>query len=73
VIARFDREPRETVDERVRALPNVAARSYRHEVTDVALRADGQATRKGVLHIVLGGRRATRSPRAGTRAATTRS
>ena len=57
VIARFDREPRETVDERVRALPNVAARSYRHEVTDVALRADGQATRKGVLHIVLGGRR----------------
>jgi ABC-type lipoprotein release transport system permease subunit len=57
VIARFDREARETVDERVRALPNVAARSYRHEETNVGLRANGHATRKGVLHIVLGGRR----------------
>jgi len=57
VIARFDREARETVDERVRALPNVAARSYRHEETNVGLRANGRATRKGTLHIVLGGRR----------------
>jgi ABC-type lipoprotein release transport system permease subunit len=57
VIARFDRERRETVDERVRALPNVAARSYRHEEKNVELRAYGQGTRKGILHIVVGGRR----------------
>ena len=57
VIARFDREARETVDERVRALPNVAARSYRHEEKDVDLRANGHGTRKGVLHIVVDGRR----------------
>ena len=57
VIARFDREPRETVDERVRALPNLAERSYRYELDNVELRADGQSTRKAVLHVVLGGRR----------------
>ena len=57
VIARFDREARETVDARVRALPNLAARSYRHEEKGVDLRANGQGTRKGILHIVVGGRR----------------
>ena len=57
VVARFDREPRATVDERVRALPNLAARSYRHELTNVELRANGRSTGKGVLHVVLGGRR----------------
>ena len=57
VIARFDREPRTTVDERVRALPNLAARSYRHERTNVELAANGRATSKGTVHIVLGGRR----------------
>jgi len=57
VIARFDREARETVDERVRALPNLEARSYRHEEKNVELRAHGHATGKGVLHITVGGRR----------------
>jgi ABC-type lipoprotein release transport system permease subunit len=57
VIARFDKEPPETVDERVRTLPNLAARSYRHEDKNVPLRANGHATTKGTLHIVLGGRR----------------
>jgi ABC-type antimicrobial peptide transport system permease subunit len=57
VIARFDQESRETVDARVRALPNLAARSYRHEEKNVELRANGHDTRKGVLHIVVGGRR----------------
>ncbi len=57
VIARFDRESRETVDERVRALPNLAARSYRHEEKNIGLRANGHGTRKGVVHIVTGGRR----------------
>jgi ABC-type lipoprotein release transport system permease subunit len=57
VIARFDREDRRTVDERVRALPNLADRSYRHEEKNVELRARGHSTGKGVLHIVTGGRR----------------
>jgi ABC-type lipoprotein release transport system permease subunit len=57
VIARFDREDRATVDARVRALPNLAARSYRFEARDVPLRAAGHATRKGLVHFVLGGRR----------------
>ncbi|HEX8067692.1 MAG TPA: hypothetical protein VF520_14325, partial [Thermoleophilaceae bacterium] len=57
VIARFDDEPRETVDERVRALPNLAERSYRYEVENVELRAGRQSTRKGLMHVVLGGRR----------------
>ena len=57
VIARFDDESRKTVDERVRALPNLAARSYRYEIKDVGLRANGEGTRKGIVHIVAGGRR----------------
>jgi len=57
VIARFDREPRDTVDERVSALPNLESRSYRFELEDVPLRAGGEHTHKGILHVVLGGRR----------------
>jgi predicted lysophospholipase L1 biosynthesis ABC-type transport system permease subunit len=57
VIARFDDESRATVDQRVRALPNVAARSYRHEEKNVELRANGHETPKGLLHITVGGRR----------------
>ncbi len=57
VIARFDSEDRARVDARVRALPNLAARSYRHEEKNVGLRANGHATRKGVVHITAGGRR----------------
>ena len=73
MIARFDREPRATVDERVRALPNLAARSYRHEVNaHRAARANGHATRKGASHVVLGGRRGyavDRGPRPARRTA----
>ena len=57
VIARFDPEGRETLDERVRALPNLAARSYRLEENDVPLWANGRHTHRGALHVVLGGRR----------------
>jgi putative ABC transport system permease protein len=57
VIARFDREDRASVDARVRALPNLAARSYRFEITNVELRAHGHETHKGVVHAVLDGRR----------------
>ena len=57
VIARFDPEPRETLDERVRALPNLAARSYRFERNGVPLTANGHHTHRGALHVVMGGRR----------------
>jgi ABC-type lipoprotein release transport system permease subunit len=57
IVARFDRESRDTLDERVRALPNLAARSYRSERTNVPLWADGHHTHKGATHALLGGRR----------------
>ena len=57
VIARFDQESRERVDPRVRALPNVVDRSYRYEIRNVGLRAEGHATGKALLELVLGGRR----------------
>jgi predicted lysophospholipase L1 biosynthesis ABC-type transport system permease subunit len=57
VIARFADEDSDTVDERVRRLPNLAARSYRTEITGVGLRARGRSMPEGVVHIVGGGRR----------------
>ena len=57
VIARFDPESRETLDERVRALPNLAARSYRFERTNVGLWAGGHHNHRGAMHVVMGGRR----------------
>jgi ABC-type lipoprotein release transport system permease subunit len=57
VIARFDPEGREALDERVRALPNLAARSYRMEHNNVWLTANGHHTHRGAIHVVLGGRR----------------
>jgi hypothetical protein len=56
VIARFDDEPRTTLDERVRALPNLAARSYRWERNGVPLWANGHHTHQGAIHLLLGGR-----------------
>ena len=58
LVARFDRETRATLDERVRALPNLEARSYRRELTGVRmLDEQGHFLRRGVVQIVLGGRR----------------
>jgi ABC-type lipoprotein release transport system permease subunit len=57
VIARFDDERRATLDERVRALPNLAARSYRWERNGVPLTANGHHTHQGAIHLLLGGRR----------------
>jgi ABC-type antimicrobial peptide transport system permease subunit len=57
VIARFANQDRETVDSRVRALPNLAARAYRFEVTRVQLAGHGHLLDEGVIHIVGGGRR----------------
>ena len=58
VIARFEPLPAARVDARLRALPNVAARSYRLESTDVTLEdGRGRITRKGVVQAVRDGRR----------------
>ena len=58
VVARFDRERRSTLDARVRALPNLAARSYRRELTGFRMADNaGHFLRRGTVQIVLGGRR----------------
>jgi ABC-type lipoprotein release transport system permease subunit len=57
VIARFDPEDRDALDSRVRALPNLAARSYRFERTNVPLTANGRHNHRGATHVVMGGRR----------------
>jgi predicted lysophospholipase L1 biosynthesis ABC-type transport system permease subunit len=58
VIARFDnaRAPA-YVDRRVRALPDVAARSFRLELTDIHLSGNGQRTGRGSLEVLVTGRR----------------
>ncbi len=57
IIARFDETGREQLDERVRALPNLASRSYRFERTNIPLTANGRHTHKGAFHVVMGERR----------------
>jgi putative ABC transport system permease protein len=57
VIARFDPEALGAVDRRVRALPNLAARSYRREYTDVPLLSTDELTGKGAVEVLAGGRR----------------
>jgi hypothetical protein len=58
VVARFDREERATLDARVRALPNLEARSYRRELTGFRMADDhGHFLRRATVQIVLGGRR----------------
>ncbi len=58
VVARFDRERRSTLDARVRALPNLAARSYRRELTGFRMADDhGHSLRGATVQVVLGGRR----------------
>jgi ABC-type antimicrobial peptide transport system permease subunit len=57
VIARFDDERRETVAERVNALPNLEAASYRYERLDAPLTANGHHMHKGAVSTVGAGRR----------------
>ncbi|HEY4281115.1 MAG TPA: ABC transporter permease [Conexibacter sp.] len=57
VIARFDDQPLTRVDARVRALPDLAAASYRQEALDVPLAAPGHATGGGAVELLRGGRR----------------
>ena len=57
VTARFrERGPAE-LDRRIRALPNLASRSYRLEVNDVPLAGGGRSTSSGAVEVLLGGRR----------------
>jgi putative ABC transport system permease protein len=57
VIARFNDQPQERVDSRLRTLPNLQARSYRLEFTGVPLEANGNVSRNGVVHVIGPGRR----------------
>jgi ABC-type antimicrobial peptide transport system permease subunit len=57
IIARFTPDRLGAVDSRVGALPNLAARSYRREVTDVDLGTSSHFTGKGAVELLLGGRR----------------
>ncbi len=57
VIARFDDERTDTLDERVGALPNLAGRSYRYEINNVDLDTFEHRTESGAVHLLLGGRR----------------
>ena len=57
VIARFDDEDRERVNDRVSALPNLAAASYRYEVNNIELTARGRHIHSGAIHMVFPGRR----------------
>ncbi|HET6548553.1 MAG TPA: ABC transporter permease [Solirubrobacter sp.] len=57
VIARFDPVRRSSIDPRVAALPNLAARSYRNEELDEWLVSDRGSTRKGAITALLGGPR----------------
>jgi predicted lysophospholipase L1 biosynthesis ABC-type transport system permease subunit len=57
VIVRFDEQPRADIDRIVRALPNVADRSYRLEATDVGMASAGGSSEKGSLEVVDPGRR----------------
>jgi ABC-type antimicrobial peptide transport system permease subunit len=58
VIARFDntRAP-SFVDRRVRALPDIAARSFRLEITNFHLSANGHRTGQGSLEVLVAGQR----------------
>jgi MacB-like periplasmic core domain/FtsX-like permease family len=57
VIVRFRPESRAEIDRIVGALPNVAARSYRFEATDVGMSSDGGSSEKGSVEVVDPGRR----------------
>jgi hypothetical protein len=57
VIVRFRAESREEIDRIVSALPNVAARSYRLEFTDIGVTGNDGSSEKGSVALVDPGRR----------------
>jgi ABC-type lipoprotein release transport system permease subunit len=56
-IVRFDPQPLDRVASRIRALPNLAAASYRLEETGASLQSGAHAADNGVLEVVGPGRR----------------
>jgi hypothetical protein len=56
VIVRFRSEPQQDIDRIVSALPDLAARAYRFEITGVSLGSTGGSSEKASLEVV-GGRR----------------
>jgi ABC-type lipoprotein release transport system permease subunit len=56
VIVRFDSQPQQDIDRIVSALPDLAARAYRFEMTGVSLGSPGGSSEKASLDVV-GGRR----------------
>lgn len=57
LIVRFDETERADVDERLGALPNLADRTYRTEITRVPLAAGDGRSRRGAIAVVEPGRR----------------
>ena len=57
VIARFDEQPLSRVAPRIRALPGLAAASFRYEVTNVPLAFGGHSSQRGVVEVIGPGRR----------------
>lgn len=57
VIARFDQQSVGRVAARIRSLPDVAAFSFRLELTNVQLRAGAHSSRQGVVEVLGAGRR----------------
>ena len=54
VMARFDDQPQDLVDRRIRTLPDLKARAYRREFTGVPLDSDGGASDNGIAQVVGG-------------------
>lgn len=57
VIARFDEQPLSRVDRRIRALPGLAAASFRLEVTNIQIAGGGHSSRHASVEVIGPGRR----------------
>lgn len=57
VIARFDEQPLSRVESRIRALPGLAAATFRLEVTNIPIAGDGHSSRHASVEVVGPGRR----------------
>jgi len=57
VIARFDEQPLSRVAAKIRALPGLAAATFRYEVTNIPLGVPGHEARNGVVEVIGPGRR----------------
>jgi len=57
VIARFDEQPLSRVEPRIRALPGLAAASFRFEVTNISIAGGGHSSRHASVEVIGPGRR----------------